>query len=146
MPLAVGDGEHAWGASMRVLVVAEPSLFQEGIEKLLRQEQGLEIVGRETDPQEAVRRIKEACPDVVVLVDGEAATGFAPGLIRMVREGFHMRVVEVHLATNTVCLYWGERQSIREGRDLVDTVRHICDSLNREAEVPLAPVTGQPAI
>ena len=108
---------------MRVLVVAEPSLFEEGIEELLRQEPGLEIVGREADLQDAVRRIKESHPDVILLADGEAATGYAPELIRLVREGFHIRVVEVHLATNTLCLYCGERQSIREVRDLVGAVR-----------------------
>ena len=64
-------------------------------------------------------------------------------LLRLVREGFHMRIVEVHLATNTLCLYWGKQQPIREVRDLVDTVQHICDGLTREAQVPLSPVGGQ---
>ena len=128
----------------RVLVVSQPSLFEDGIEELLRQEPGLEIVGRETDTEEAVRRIKELHPDVVILTDGDAATGLGAELLRLVREGFHMRIVEIHLATNTLCIYCGERQSIREVRDLVDTVRHICDSLNRETQVPLSPAMGQP--
>ena len=34
----------------RVLIVSELSLFGEGVEGLLRQEPGLEIVGLETDP------------------------------------------------------------------------------------------------
>jgi len=128
----------------RVLIVSELSLFGEGVEGLLRQEPGLEIVGLETDPEQAIGRVKEAHPDVVILTDGEAATGLDAELLRLVREGFHMRIVEVHLATNTLCIYCGEQQSIREVRDLVDAVGHICDSLNREAEVPLSPVTGQP--
>ena len=132
------------GPSMRVLVVAEPSLFEEGIEELLRQEPGLEIVGRGAHPEEAVRLIKESHPDVILVADGEAATGYAPELIRLVREGFRIRVVEVHLASNTLCLYCGERQPIREVRDLVDTLQHICHSLTREAEVPLSPAMGQP--
>ena len=120
----------------RVLVVSNASLFGEGIEGLLRQEPGLEIVGLETDPGQAVERIKEAHPDVVILADVEAGTGLELELLRLVSEGFHMRIVEVHLATNTLCLYCGEQQSIGEARDLVDTVRHICDGLNREAHVP----------
>ena len=118
----------------RVLVVSQPSLFEDGIEELLRQELGLEIVGRETDPAQAVERIKETHPDVVILTDGEAATGLDAELLRLVREGFRMRIVEVHLATNTLCLYCGEQQPIREVRDLVDTVKHICDGLTREAQ------------
>ena len=126
----------------RVLVVSPPSLFEEGIEGLLRQEPGLEIVGLETDPGQAIGRIREAHPDVVILADGEAGTGLELELLRLVREGFHMRIVEVHLATNTLCLYCGEQQPIREVRDLVDAVQHICDSLNREAQVPLSPAMG----
>jgi len=130
---------------MRVLVVAEPSLFEEGIEELLRQEQGLEIVGRGADPQEAVTLIKESHPDVILVADGEAATGLAPELIRMVREGFPIRVIEVNLATNTLCLYTGEQQAIREAGDLVDTVRRICAGLTRDAQIPLSPALGQSA-
>jgi hypothetical protein len=103
----------------------------------------LEIVGLETDPGQAIGRIREAHPDVVILADGEAAGGLDAELLGMVREGFRMRIVEVHLATNTLCLYCGEQQPIREVRDLVDTVRHVCDGLIREAQVPLSPAMGQ---
>ena len=116
----------------RVFVVSQPSLFEDGIEELLRQEPGLEIVGRETDPAQAVERVKETHPDVIILTDGEAATGLDAELLGLVREGFHIRIVEVHLATNTLCIYCGEQQSIREVGDLVDTVQHICDSLAGE--------------
>ena len=116
----------------RVFVVSEPSLFAEGLEGLLCEEPGLEIVGRETDPLQAVRRIKETHPDVVIVTDGEAATGLDAELLGLVREGLHMRIVEVHLATNTLCIYCGEQQPIREVGDLVDTVQHICDSLAGE--------------
>jgi hypothetical protein len=116
----------------RVFVISGPSLFEEGLEGLLCEEPGLEIVGRETDPHQAVRRIREDHPDVIVLTDGERATGLDAELLRLVREGLHVRIVEVHLATNTVCIYCGEQQSIREAGDLVHTVQHICDSLAGE--------------
>jgi chemotaxis response regulator CheB len=129
---------------MRVLVVGEPSMFGEGIEAILRQEPGLEVVGRETDWGQAASRVREIAPDVVVLTDGEAATSLGLGFLRLVREGFHVRVVEVHVETNTLCIYCGERQSIREVRDLVDTLGHICDSVARAAEIPLSPAMGEP--
>ena len=130
---------------MRVLVVAEPSMFEEGIGELLRQEPGLEIVGRGVDAQDAVRLIEECQPDLILVADGETATGYAPEFMRLVREGFHIRVVEVHLATNTLCLYCGEQQPVRHAQDLVDTVRHICDGLTRDPHVPLPPAMGRPA-
>ena len=128
-----------------MLIVSQLGLFGEGIEGLLRQEPGLEIVGLETDPGQAIRRVKEALPDVVILTDGGGASGLETELLCLVREGLRMRIVEIHLATNTLCIYCGERQSIREVGDLVDAVEQICDCLNREAEIPLSPAMGQPA-
>jgi chemotaxis response regulator CheB len=129
---------------MRILVVAEPSMFDEGIEALLRQEPGVEIVGREEDPREALRLVKEASPDVILVADGEWATRLAPDLIRMVRQGFRMKMVEVHLATNTLCIYRGDQQRIREAGELVEAVKHICGGLGREPEDWVPPVVGQP--
>ena len=130
---------------MRVLVVAEPSLFEEGIEELLRQEEGLEIIGREEDPQEAARCIKESSPDVIILINGEAGTALDVDVLRLAREGFQIKIVEVHLTTNTLCIYRGDHRSIGGAQDLVDVVRQLCQGLSREAQVPLSPATGQPA-
>ncbi len=130
---------------MRVLLVAEPSMVGEGIEGLLRQEPGLEIVGRVTDPDQVVRYMQDDPPDVVILTDGEVATDIGAELLRMVREGFHMRIVEIHVATNTLGIYCGEQESMREVGDLVDALKRICHSLNGEAGAPLSPATGEPA-
>ena len=137
--------EHMMRQRTRIFVISGPSLFANGLQVLLREEPGLEIVGRETDPRQAVRRIRESHPDVIILTDGEAVAGPGLELLRLVREGLHMRIVEVDLATNTLCIYCGERQPIREVGDLADTVRHICDCFGRGAQVPLAQAMGQPA-
>ncbi|HUW14823.1 MAG TPA: hypothetical protein VM537_34205 [Anaerolineae bacterium] len=104
----------------------------------------MEIVGRETDPGQAVKRIKEARPDVIILADGEPATELEAELLGLVREGLQVRIVEVHLETNTVCIYCGEQQPIREVGDLVGTVQYICEGLSQEAGVALAQAIGPP--
>jgi len=138
------DMEHIVRQKTRVFVLSGPSLFGNGIEGLLCEEPGLESVGREADPRQAVRRIRECHPDVIVIGDGEGATGLEAELLRLVREGLHMRIVEVHLATNTLCIYCGEQQSIREVGDLAGTVQHICEGLSRETAVPLPRAIGPP--
>jgi hypothetical protein len=128
----------------RVLIVSELSLFGEGVEALLRLEPGLEIVGRETDRGQAASRVWEIAPDVVVLTDGEAAAGLGLELLRLVGEGFHVRVVEIHLEANRLCIYCGEEQSIEEVRDLVDSLGHLCRSSMEEPAVTLSPGMGEP--
>jgi hypothetical protein len=135
--------EHIMIQIARVLVISGPSLFGNGIEALLGKDPGLEIVGRETDPRQAVERIRECHPDVVIVADGEGQTGLEAELLRLVREGFHMRIVEVHLETNTLCFYWGERQSIRDAGDLANTIHRICAALPTEAQVPPWPAMGE---
>jgi chemotaxis response regulator CheB len=136
--LAAGDAGYAWEVSMRVLVVAEPSLFEEGVEELLRQEPGFDVVGRETDSLEIVRLIQEASLDVLVVIDGQGARGLVRELIRMVQNGFRIRVVEVNRANNTLCHYCGEQEAVRDGRALLDAVRRICYPSMLDAQAPLA--------
>jgi len=127
-----------------LFVLSGPSLFGHGIEALICEQPGLELVGRETDPRQAVGRIKESHPDVVVCTNGEGATELEAELLRLTREGLHVRIVEVQLGTDTLCIYCGEQHPIREVGDLVHTVQHICDGLSRRAEAPLAEPMGPP--
>ena len=51
----------------RIFMVSSQLLFSLGVENLLRQQAGLEIVGRETDATKALERIRELKPDVVLM-------------------------------------------------------------------------------
>jgi chemotaxis response regulator CheB len=115
-----------------VFVVCDPSLLGEGIEGLLRQEPGLEIVGRGADARQVLNRVRETRPDLIILTDGEAATRLEGELLCLVREGFRMGIVEIHTESNTLCIYYGEQRCVKEAHDLVDTLLHIGDGLTRE--------------
>jgi len=49
-----GVGQKEVGAMKHVFVLSSHPLFGQGVESLLRQEKGLEIVGRETDVDKAI--------------------------------------------------------------------------------------------
>jgi hypothetical protein len=104
----------------------------------------LEIAGRETDPEQAVRHIWENCPDLVIVTGGEAATGLDLEMVRLVREGLYMRIVEIHVETNTLCLYSGVRQLIHNTGDLAEALACIGGSVNREVQARSSPAMGQP--
>lgn len=53
--------------SIRILIVDDHDLMREGIRSLLEQEPGLEVVGEVGDGQEAIHRVRELQPDVVLM-------------------------------------------------------------------------------
>ena len=58
----MGEGE-----SIRVLVADDHALYRRGLEMVLGAEEGIEIVGEASDGAEAIRRVEELLPDVVLM-------------------------------------------------------------------------------
>jgi DNA-binding NarL/FixJ family response regulator len=52
---------------IRILIVDDHDLVREGIRTMLEQEPGFEVVGEVGDGQEAIRRVRELAPDVVLM-------------------------------------------------------------------------------
>ena len=100
----------------RVFILSSHSLFSQGVENLLRRETGLEIVGRETDEEKAIERIKELRPDVVILDSDD------PAVIRILREQLGSKVIGLNLQDNTICIYRGEQRVVKEVKDLVEAI------------------------
>ena len=55
------------GDSIRVLVADDHALYRRGLEMVLSAEEGIEIVGEAGDGAEAIRRVEELLPDVVLM-------------------------------------------------------------------------------
>jgi len=108
----------------RVFIFSNPSLFGQGIEGLLCQESGLDILGWETDLEKAVRRIKEIRPGVVILAGEEGTSDSATAVMRILKEGRGTLVVEVDLETHILHIYGEGRRLVREVKDLMDVIQY----------------------
>jgi len=108
----------------RVFILSSHPLFSQGVESLLRQESGLDIVGREADIDKAGERIKELRPDVVILDSGDPASDLAPAVMCILRERVGTKVIGLNLQDNTVCIYRGEQRVVKEVKDLVEAIEH----------------------
>jgi DNA-binding NarL/FixJ family response regulator len=106
----------------RVFILSSHALFSHGVESLLRQEPGLEIVGRETDVDRAIERIQELRPDVVIFDNNDPEADFRPVVMRILREGLGTKVIGLNLRDNTVCIYRGEQRVLKEVKDLVEAI------------------------
>lgn len=109
----------------RVLMISRQSMFEQGLDSLLRQEAGLEIVVCETDVGRVMERIKEVRPDVVIFeANGpEAEAEVGQVVRRLLRENLKLKVIELNLQDNTLCIYCGEHRVIKQVADLVEAIK-----------------------
>jgi len=106
----------------RIFILSTHSLFSQGVESLLRRETGLEVVGREADVDNAIGRIKELQPDVVILDSGDPASDPTIAVMRILREGVGAKVIGLNLQDNTICIYRGEQRVVKEVKDLIEAI------------------------
>ena len=85
-------------------------MFSQGVESLLRQEPGVDIVGRETDVDKAIERIEELQPDVVIVDRADPAGGSMLVALRILREGVRSKVIGLNLQDKTIGIHRGEQQ------------------------------------
>jgi len=107
----------------RVFILASHPLLSQGVESLLRRETGLDIVGRETDVDKAVERIRELQPDVVILNSSDPAGDHAPAVMRILREGVGTKVIGLNSQDNKIFIYRGEQRVVKEVKDLVEAIK-----------------------
>ena len=106
----------------RVFILSSHPLFGQGVESLLRQETGLDVVGRETDADKAIERVKELRPDVVIVDSGYPACDPTPAAIRILGEGLGTKVIGLSLQDNKMFIYRGEQRVVKEVKDLVEAI------------------------
>ncbi len=61
------QGTRAGADPIRVLIADDHALFRRGLEMVLKEEPGIEVVGAASDGAEAVQMAGEALPDVVLM-------------------------------------------------------------------------------
>jgi DNA-binding NarL/FixJ family response regulator len=106
----------------RVFILSSHPLFGQGVENLLRREEGLDIVGQETDADKALERIKEIRPDVVILDCAEPGCDPTLAVMRILREGVQTKVIGLNLQDNTMYIYRGEQRVVKEVKDLIEAI------------------------
>jgi DNA-binding NarL/FixJ family response regulator len=117
---------------IRVFMLSHLPLFSQGVEALLCREQGVEIVGRETDVEKAVERIKELEPDVVILDNDLQATDPAPIAVRILGEQTKTKVIGLSLQSNTIYIYRKEQRTAHRIEDLMEAIKNNLSKEPRE--------------
>jgi DNA-binding NarL/FixJ family response regulator len=114
--------DWGWCDVKRVFVLSRQSLFHQGIETLLTEEAGIEIVGQDTLPCDAVNAILTSKPDVVILnLDDPEPDLISPVLCVLRGEG-NIRVIGMSLKNNNLSVFQGENKEIKNLEDLFNAI------------------------
>jgi DNA-binding NarL/FixJ family response regulator len=107
---------------MRVFIVSSHSLFAQGMEEWLRQQAGLDIVGRESDMARAAPYIEQLQPDLILFDISDEARDPTAALIRFVRDRLDTKIVGVHLRDSCICIYCKRQHLAQEVRGLLEVI------------------------
>lgn len=125
----------------RVFMLSNQLLFSRGVENLLCQQANVEIVGHEADATQAIERIRELKPDVVILDSKDLASSPSTTVALILRETPTAKVIALNLENDRICVYRGEQraaQSIDDLREVIDEDSPAPDAITAQEWVSLA--------
>jgi DNA-binding NarL/FixJ family response regulator len=107
---------------VRVLIVSSQTLFARGMDEWLRQQAGVDIVGREADMACASRCIEHLQPDVVLLDIGDQARDPTAALMRFLRDGLDTQIVGLNLRDECISIYYKGHGVMQGAGDLLRAI------------------------
>lgn len=107
----------------RVFILSQHPMFGRGLESLLHREAGLELVGQETDEEQAIEQIRALKPQVVIWDSNGTQDGTMPTIIRILRENPGIRVIGLSLHNNNLYVYQVTQQIASGLEELVKAIK-----------------------
>ncbi len=112
-----------------VFVLYDYPLFGLGLERLLRREKGIEIIGTAQRGPNILGQLKALCPDVIMLEGGESSDRLSPW--EFLEEYLPQRVISITLDQNRLTVYTTHRIL---GAGVKDLVKAVTSGLTRRAQ------------
>jgi putative dimethyl sulfoxide reductase chaperone len=106
----------------RIYMLSRQPMFSQGVENLLMQQPGLEIVGRETHVEAALQKIYALQPDIVILDSKDMESAPASIITSILKGAPCSKIITLNLENDRVRVYLGEQRSARTIDDLLEVV------------------------
>ncbi len=111
-------------------------MFQHGLESLLSQQDGVDIVGRASSPDLALEQIKTLQPDVVIVDSTKSSAEVISKIIRALSDHRDMKVIGLNLHDNHLALYQLSRPATSDYQKLEWSVNSVTDLLKAISYMP----------
>jgi len=108
---------------LRVLVVSTLPLLGQGLEAWLRRQQGLHVVGYESDAEQVRARIEQLEPDVVIIDESTWLGSPATALMRFLASRPGARIIGVDLQDNSIRILNSEERAIDLVRQFLEAIK-----------------------
>jgi DNA-binding NarL/FixJ family response regulator len=98
-------------------------LFRQGIETLISQESGFEIVNPEMGLNAVVECIQTYRPDVVIVDYDDQELDLIPAVMCILRQRMGICVIGLSLRDNQISICRGEHKEVRQVEDLLKAIQ-----------------------
>ncbi len=99
-------------------------LFSQGVETLLRQREGFQIVGHENDADKAIEVLKQLSPDIVVLDTSAPSPDSCQVILSILNASPEIKIIGMNLENNTISIYSGEQRIVHQVQDLMQAIEN----------------------
>ncbi|MFQ5883445.1 MAG: hypothetical protein ACE5I9_13415 [Candidatus Methylomirabilales bacterium] len=106
---------------VKVFILYEHTLFGLGLERLLKQARGIEVVGTAARSEKSVDQLRTLRPHVIIVEGGDPSLG--SGLWEVLKEGLPGRVISIPLDEDRATVYTTRQVLVAEVEELVKVVR-----------------------
>ncbi len=109
-------------AKRRILVLYSKSLFAQGVENLLKRNEGLEVIGVDMLQKGTARRINTLQPEVVILDGDDHPEAGASLILQVLRENPSIRVLCISLNGTNVDIFRKSQICVTQADELVAAI------------------------
>ncbi|MFQ5847235.1 MAG: hypothetical protein ACE5IQ_06105 [Candidatus Methylomirabilales bacterium] len=106
-----------------VFILYDHPLFGLGLERLLKQQRGIEVLGATARGHNALEELRTHHPDVIMIEGGEGSLG--PSLSEVLKESLPGRVISIDPGENRATVYTTRQVPAADVEDLVKVVRSV---------------------
>jgi putative dimethyl sulfoxide reductase chaperone len=107
-------------------------MFSEGIETLLLDRSGFQIVGHETDADRAIEAIRILQPDVVIMDCKDLDLASAATVASIMNEAPNTKIIALNLTDDRIRVYRSEQ---RAGRSSIDLLEALEDEISETGQI-----------
>lgn len=108
----------------RTFIISIHAMFGHGLKTLLQEKQNIEIVGYETNVDQALKQIKKLQPDVIILESDKVPSNNPSAVLpRLLKENLGTTVISLSLQNNELFIYMTAQWLAKSTDDLVRAIQ-----------------------